>query len=130
MCSQEQSLSSSTNAALSNLARDPPLIFSRIYAEIADPCASANLETRRVFFSYKIITLLQRPSVIMVYGKRGCPFLLDPSQGRERVYKWKFCPFACPSVRQSDDSHAPPHHSPVNWSPNEQDHLADLSSPI
>ena len=149
MCSQEQSLSSSTNAALSNLARDPPLIFSRIYAEIADPCASANLETRRVFFSYKIITLLQilfQPSVIMVYishlgpGKQ-CPFLLDTSQDRERVYKWKFCPFVCPSVITSYSfpflsdsklrrvtqplpqypmspiyvSHACP-HSPVNWS--------------
>ena len=81
-------------------------------------------------------------------------FYSTPHRGQ--VYKWKFClsicPFVCLSVITSyffpflSDSKLrrvtqplprypmspsmspmpPPPHSPVNWSPNEQDHLADL----
>ena len=85
-------------------------------------------------------------------------FCLTP-HSRGRVYKWKFSPFVCTFVCMSSllilflffqtlklrrvtqplprypivpihVSHAPPPHSPVNWSLNEQDHLADISSPI
>ena len=85
-------------------------------------------------------------------------YFCSTPHSRGRVYKWKFSPFVCTFVCMSSllilflffqtlklrrvtqplpqypmspihVSHARP-HSPVNWSPNEQDHLADLSSPI
>ena len=70
---------------------------------------------------YLFICLSVCPSVITPYS---FPFLSDSKYRRVTQPLPRRYPMSPIHV-----SHARP-HSPVNWSPNEVDHLADLSSPI